>query len=114
MADEQGRGRRRKAPVGDHDDGATRVVADGAAPELVAAGEGLGSVTAPELAVTHAAVFDAANAAEQAQGPFGNRIVRVFCTEDSAPELWRGVYGSAVVEVGVPGYQLSSGERIAL
>ena len=71
-------------------------------------------MTAPAPRVTHRAVFDAAHAAEQTQGPFGHRVVRVFCADEAAPELWLGVYGSAVVEIGEPGYQLSSGERIAL
>lgn len=62
----------------------------------------------------HEAVFAVADAAEAAQGPQGLRIVRVFSSDPSAPDLWRGVYGSAVVEDGEPGYQLSSGERIAL
>lgn len=55
----------------------------------------------------------AARAAEQTEGGHGRRVVRVFC-EGSAPEFWHGTFGSAPVEPGAAGYQLSDGEIVML
>ena len=51
--------------------------------------------------------------AEEEEGQHGRRICRVFANE-SAPELWHGTFGSAIVEIGAPGYQLSDGTTITL
>ena len=59
------------------------------------------------------AVAWAARAAEHAEGGHGRRVVRVFC-EGSAPELWHGTFGSAPVESGAAGFQLSDGEKVTL
>lgn len=58
-------------------------------------------------------VAQAARAAEHAEGGHGRRVVRVFC-EGTAPELWHGAFGSAPVESGPAGFQLSDGEVVAL
>ena len=51
--------------------------------------------------------------AEAQEGQHGRRVCRVFAAE-SAPELWHGTFGSAIVEIGAPGYQLSDGTTITL
>ena len=55
----------------------------------------------------------ATHKAEAQEGQHGRRVCRVFAAE-SAPELWHGLFGSAIVDVGPPGYQLSDGTTITL
>ena len=54
-----------------------------------------------------------AHKAEAQEGQHGRRVCRVFAAE-SAPELWHGTFGSAIVEIGAPGYQLSDGSVVTL
>ena len=61
-----------------------------------------------------AALSDAANAAERAEGAHGRRIVKVYCTDEPPPELWYGTYGNAPVEAGPNGYTFSDGETVTL
>ena len=65
------------------------------------------------VVISFEAVSQAARAAEHAEGGHGRRVVRVFC-EGVAPEMWHGIFGSAPVESGAAGFQLSDGERMAL
>ena len=55
----------------------------------------------------------ATHKAEAQEGQHGRRVCRVFAAE-SAPELWHGAFGSAIVEIGTPGYQLSDGTTVTL
>ena len=51
--------------------------------------------------------------AEAQEGQHGRRVCRVFASE-FAPELWHGTFGSAIVEIGTPGYQLSDGSIVSI
>lgn len=64
--------------------------------------------------LTFADIDAAANAAEEAEGKHGRRVVRLFCSDEKLPELFYGTYGNAPVEAGDPGYQLSDGEIVTL
>jgi hypothetical protein len=55
-----------------------------------------------------------AKKAEIAEGPHGRRVTRVFSSADKRPDLWIGVYGSAPVEKGPEGYQLSDGVTVTV
>lgn len=58
-------------------------------------------------------IAQAARVAEHTEGGYGRRVVRVFC-DGAAPELWHGTFGSAPVESGAAGFQLSDGKKVTL
>lgn len=59
--------------------------------------------------MSFADVDAAAKAAEEAEGPHGRRVCKVFCDANDAPELWHGTFGNAPVEPGAPAVQMSDG-----
>ena len=69
--------------------------------------------TRPADGLVWSVIESATLKAEEEEGQHGRRICRVFANE-SAPELWHGLFGSAIVDVGPPGYQLSDGTTITL
>lgn len=53
-------------------------------------------------------------AAEDQEGANGRRVVKVFFDGKAPCDHWHGVYGSAVIERGDTGYQLSDGSKYTI